>query len=135
MNLTSLYGPVPTCDEVFERSDVPEYVSLGTMKQHCVASTDGHVTCGDLRWNVTAYWPFVVTLSRLPSSGDGEFAAACALTALLLTRSIENFTSAESNAEPSWNLTPVPEIAPPRLQRPDREALRRKRRARASTRS
>src|SRR6476659_11309999 len=76
------------------------------MKQHCVASTEGHVTCGDLRWNVTAYWPFVVTLWRLPSSGEGEFAAACALTALLLTRSIENFTSAESNAEPSWNLTP-----------------------------
>ena len=50
---------------------VPEYVSLGTMKQHCVASTDGHVTCGDLRWNVTAYWPFVVTLCQVAEQRRG----------------------------------------------------------------
>ena len=76
MYLTSLYGPVPTCESVFERSLVGEYVSLGTMKQHCVARTDGHVTCGDLRWKVTAYLPFVDALQVAES---GEEFAACAL--------------------------------------------------------
>src|SRR5262249_17341038 len=83
------------------------YVSLGTMLQHCVARIEGHVTCGAFRLNVTAYLPFVVTLFKLPRSGDGEFAAACFRIDLLLTRSIENFTSAESNALPSWNVTPL----------------------------
>ena len=72
----------------------------------CVARMDGHVTWGDLRRNVTAYLPFVVTLFMFPSNEDGEFAPASFTIVLLLTRSNENFTSAESNAEPSLNLTP-----------------------------
>ena len=77
------------------------------MLQHCVARIAGQVTCGDLRWNVTAYLPFVVTLFRLPMSGDGELAAACFRIDLFVTRSMENFTSAESNELPSWNVTPL----------------------------
>ena len=55
---------------------------------------------------MTAYLPFVETLFRFPSSGDGELAAACFSTCLFVTRSIENFTSVESNDDPSWKVTP-----------------------------
>src|SRR5919197_4597116 len=77
------------------------------MKQHWVARMNGHVAWGDLRWNVTAYFPLVVTLFKLPKRDDGEFAAACATIFLFVTRSIENLTSAESKSDPSWNLTPL----------------------------
>jgi hypothetical protein len=56
---------------------------------------------------VTAYLPFVLTLFRLPMSGEGELAAACFTIDLFVTRSIENFTSAESNELPSWKVTPL----------------------------
>ena len=100
------YGPVPICDSEFPRRWFGSYVSEGTMYAACVARMDGHVTWGDLRRNVTAYFPFVVMLFMFPRSDDGEFAPASFTMVLLDTRSNENFTSAESNAEPSWNLTP-----------------------------
>ena len=55
---------------------------------------------------MTAYFPFVVTLLRFPSSDDGVFAAASFTTVLFVTRSKENLTSVESNAEPSLKVTP-----------------------------
>ena len=55
---------------------------------------------------MTAYFPFVLTLFRFPSSDDGVFAAASFTIVLFVTRSNENFTSVESNAEPSLNVTP-----------------------------
>src|SRR4029453_6967650 len=64
------------------------------------------VDCGAFRLNVTTFRPFVFTLFRFESRDDGVFAAACLTTCLLRTRSNENFTSAESKSEPSWNLTP-----------------------------
>src|SRR5262245_2846075 len=100
------YGPVPICSSVFPRRWFGSYVSEGTMKPTCDARIDGHVTCGLLRLNVTAYLPFVLTLLRFPSSDDGVFAAASFTTVLFVTRSKENFTSAESNAEPSLKTTP-----------------------------
>src|SRR5262245_49264338 len=65
------------------------------------ARISGHVDCGDLRLKVTAYWPFVVTLFRFESSDempDGSL--------ILITRSKECFTSAESKPEPSLKVTP-----------------------------
>ena len=124
---TSLYGPVPICCDVFGMSLSGAYVSLGTMLQHCVARIEGHVTCGDLRWNVTAYLPFVVTLFRFPMSGEGELAAACFTIDLFVTRSIENFTSVESNGAAVLERDALAKVAAPRLQAPDREALRRER--------
>ena len=56
---------------------------------------------------MTAYLPFVVTLLRFPSNGEGEFAAASFTIVGFVTRSKENFTSVESNAEPSLNVTPL----------------------------
>ena len=56
---------------------------------------------------MTAYFPFVVTLLRFPSSGEGEFAPASFTTVLFVTRSKENFTSVESNADPSLKVTPL----------------------------
>ena len=107
MYFTSLYGPVPICWDVFGMSLSGAYVSLGTILQHCVARIEGHVDCGDLRLKVTAYLPFVLTLFKLPMSGEGELAAACLRIDLFVTRSMENFTSAESNELPSWNVTPL----------------------------
>ena len=65
------------------------------------ARINGQVDCGFLRLNVTAFGPLVVTLRRFESSDEIPEGSL-----ILITRSNECFTSAESNAEPSWNVTP-----------------------------
>src|SRR3990172_12530313 len=67
-----------------------------------VARISGHVDCGDLRLNVTAYLPFVFVLFRLPRSDEIPEGSL-----ILMTRSKVCFTSAESKADPSWNVTPL----------------------------
>src|SRR4026208_1967864 len=61
----------------------------------------GQVDCGDLRLNVTAYCPFVLTLFRFERSDEIPEGSL-----ILIERSNDAFTSAESKPEPSRNFTP-----------------------------